>query len=31
MLFLSTLGSFLGSVVSTLVFMTLFGVHITVA
>jgi hypothetical protein len=31
MLFLSTLGSFLGSVVSTLVFMTFFGVHITVA
>jgi predicted membrane-bound spermidine synthase len=31
MLFLSTFGSFLGSVVSTLVFMTFFGVHITVA
>jgi predicted membrane-bound spermidine synthase len=31
MLFLSTLGSFLGSVVSTLVFMTFLGVHITVA
>jgi predicted membrane-bound spermidine synthase len=31
MLFLSTLGSFFGSVVSTLVFMTFFGVHITVA
>ncbi|QRM34317.1 fused MFS/spermidine synthase [Microvirga sp. VF16] len=31
MLFLSTLGSFLGSVVSTLVFMTFFDVHITVA
>ena len=31
MLFLSTLGSFLGSVVSTLVLMTFLGVHITVA
>jgi len=31
MLFLSTFGSFLGSVVSTLVFMTFWGVHITVA
>jgi predicted membrane-bound spermidine synthase len=31
MLFVSTLGSFLGSVVSTLVFMTFLGVHITVA
>ncbi|MFC4175035.1 fused MFS/spermidine synthase [Microvirga sp. GCM10011540] len=31
MLFLSTFGSFLGSVVSTLVFMTFLGVHITVA
>ena len=31
MLFFSTFGSFLGSVVSTLVLMTLWGVHITVA
>lgn len=31
MLFLSTIGSFLGSVVSTLVFMTYLGVHATVA
>jgi len=31
MLFLSTIGSFLGSVVSTLVFMTYLGVHTTVA
>jgi hypothetical protein len=31
MLFFSTLGSFLGSVVSTLVLMTFFGVHLTVA
>jgi hypothetical protein len=31
MLFLSTLGSFLGSVVSTLVLMTFLGVHVTVA
>jgi spermidine synthase len=31
MLFLSTIGSFLGSVVSTLVFMTHLGVHATVA
>jgi len=31
MLFLSTIGSFLGSVVSTLVFMTYLGVHVTIA